>query len=813
MTDYGRFFGIALSVFLCACGGGGGKAGGGEPEPVPLTQYSVSVSVGEGGSVSPSSAVVESGRSVSFSIEADAGYEVTHVEGCGGTLDGMTYSTASITADCEITAEFAVDGPVDSDSPSASIQFPWPVSRTSASTITVRGVAADSTGAIRSVRINGVEATLSRRSQESLLDVPTANYSAPEALLVGGSDDVSGASESGDSVEWEVEIPIGGDEETFLQVEAEDDSGNVEVVADAARIISRETPTDFIVDRLNRTLIGITNTHHIVKMGLDDGSYQSIPLVNNEYYCGGKVTRGTPNELICTSIRYRDDVLKVFSVSLESGEQQLLGEHDLELDPAIWDSAYPQVARVSDDGTSIYILVYALSTNESVESKNMILRYDFADSQFAMIVDAETDTGKPIQGLDLNLVDDGILVFSDGWLGKVDYMGADLQVIAALKGEPPRIEVNAAQDTAYLANTGVISSVGLVTGQQGEEFVDDEELLYTTNLLDSAGLDEANNRLLIGDVGYDYIYAMDVDTGVRTEFAANSVGTGKHLTSASAIELDEENGIAYVLDDGGNSGEVLFRVDLSTGDRTVLARFDLGCFNTAQDLVLDSDGQRIFAVFYNVIHAVDLETGSINHIAPESETAWCGGHYSFTGATLDAANNRILVTESQSDALMSVDLTTYALSTVYTAAEISGPADVELDEGSGTIYIASETNGALFAVDEESGESELLTDSCFDDDGADLFEVMYGGIRSIYLDAVQPVLWVSASGRLIRYDLESAVCTSMPWLDKYGDSLNNEYLVDIELTQSGQIIGVQNLVNSQIVQVDFSSGDIVTIAR
>ncbi|WP_299593682.1 hypothetical protein [uncultured Microbulbifer sp.] len=811
---------IILGAALSACGGGGGSGGGSVtpdpvPDPAPITEFTVSASAGIGGSISPDSIVVENGEKTSFSIVADTGYQVSGVEGCDGTLDGLTYTTDAISADCEVTATFSATENSDTGAPGASIQFPWSISRTGASTITVRGVAADNAGKITSVRVNGIEASLSRAAQPAAQSVFGVHFSPPDEFHENAidGDDSAGTIAASDTVEWEVEVPLTSGEDTSLEVETEDDFGNIDSVADTAKVLSREFPTSFIIDEVNRKLIGITTGERLVAMGLDDSSYQSVALESNEYYCHAMATRNLPEEVICTSIVYRDDLLKVFSLSLLTGEKQLLGEHDLGFDPAIWDSSYPQAARVSDDGTSLFLLVRSISASDSVASKNLILRYDFADSQFTVVVDGETDSGKTIQYTDLSLVDDGILVYSEGTLSKVDYMGSDLEAVTALTSFGTTIQVNAAEDTAYLASVDGITSVNLSTGDQGAEFSDDDELLFTTNLFDASGLDEANNRLLVGDLGYDYIYAVDVDTGVRTEFAANSVGSGKHLTGANAMELDEANGVAYVLDDGGNSNEVLFRIDLATGDRTVLARFDLGCFNTAQDLVLDAANERIFAVFYNVIRSVDLASGEITHIAPASETAWCGGSYSFSGATLDSANNRLLVTETQSDSLLSVDLATNVLSSVYSSSVIASPADVELDSDTGLLYIASEENGSILAVDEVSGESTLLADSCNGGEEVDSFDFQYGGIKSIYLDPARSLLWVSASGRLVQYDLEGGTCTKMPWLNPTGEALDSEHVVDIEMTQSGQVIGVQNHVGSRVVQVDFSTGNIVTISR
>jgi hypothetical protein len=71
-------------------------------------RFTVTPSAATGGSISPDTAQsVVSGETASFYIVPDAGYGVSNVSGCGGTLSGTTYSTVAITADCTVTATFA----------------------------------------------------------------------------------------------------------------------------------------------------------------------------------------------------------------------------------------------------------------------------------------------------------------------------------------------------------------------------------------------------------------------------------------------------------------------------------------------------------------------------------------------------------------------------------------------------------------------------------------------------------------------------------------------------------------------------------
>ncbi len=72
-----------------------------------INTYTVSSVAGSGGSIGPSSATVNHGNTTSFTLTPDVGYHIGGVTGCGGSLSGTTYTTAAITGDCTVSANFA----------------------------------------------------------------------------------------------------------------------------------------------------------------------------------------------------------------------------------------------------------------------------------------------------------------------------------------------------------------------------------------------------------------------------------------------------------------------------------------------------------------------------------------------------------------------------------------------------------------------------------------------------------------------------------------------------------------------------------
>lgn len=72
-----------------------------------VAQYAISATAGVGGTISPTSATVNSGGTTTFSVTPSSGYVVSSVTGCGGTLSGNTYTTGVISANCAVTASFS----------------------------------------------------------------------------------------------------------------------------------------------------------------------------------------------------------------------------------------------------------------------------------------------------------------------------------------------------------------------------------------------------------------------------------------------------------------------------------------------------------------------------------------------------------------------------------------------------------------------------------------------------------------------------------------------------------------------------------
>ncbi|MGH8288375.1 MAG: kelch repeat-containing protein [Steroidobacteraceae bacterium] len=72
-----------------------------------VAQYTVTSTAGSGGTVTPASATVDAAGTTTFMVTPNAGYVISGVTGCGGTLSGSTYTTGDVDASCTVTASFS----------------------------------------------------------------------------------------------------------------------------------------------------------------------------------------------------------------------------------------------------------------------------------------------------------------------------------------------------------------------------------------------------------------------------------------------------------------------------------------------------------------------------------------------------------------------------------------------------------------------------------------------------------------------------------------------------------------------------------
>lgn len=101
---------LTLSIaMLVACGGSDSDSSGDNDSGTgggTTQSFTVSTQVGDGGSISPTSKMIQIGNTTTFTLKPDDNFEIAEVKGCGGSLDGGTYTTGNVTSNCTVNASF-----------------------------------------------------------------------------------------------------------------------------------------------------------------------------------------------------------------------------------------------------------------------------------------------------------------------------------------------------------------------------------------------------------------------------------------------------------------------------------------------------------------------------------------------------------------------------------------------------------------------------------------------------------------------------------------------------------------------------------
>ncbi|MFA6999910.1 MAG: hypothetical protein WC241_02210 [Candidatus Paceibacterota bacterium] len=102
---------IATTIYTLACGNtkadevSDSKTITVASKPITYTVSTLASPIA-GGSISPTSAIVDEGKTTSFTVTPNAGYSISGVTGCNGT-GTSSYTTGAINADCKVTASFS----------------------------------------------------------------------------------------------------------------------------------------------------------------------------------------------------------------------------------------------------------------------------------------------------------------------------------------------------------------------------------------------------------------------------------------------------------------------------------------------------------------------------------------------------------------------------------------------------------------------------------------------------------------------------------------------------------------------------------
>jgi hypothetical protein len=274
-----------------------------------------------------------------------------------------------------------------------------------------------------------------------------------------------------------------------------------------------------------------------------------------------------------------------------------------------------------------------------------------------------------------------------------------------------------------------------------------------------SALDAAAGALLVMDISLDALLKVDLNTGNRTIVSDLDTGTGPGFGIPIAIALDVENNRVLVANDSLDPS--VLAVDLATGDRSILSEnLSVGQgadFGSPQSLVVHSASDSALVVDSELaaLLAVDFATGN-RIVISDSDTGTGTNFSSPTLVTLD--NTRALVYDHGLQSLLAVDLATgdrtviSSNSTPGTGTMFATPSGIALDAGNNRVLLADRA-GFVMAVDLTSGFRTVLSNTNSIIGGTVGSGIDFRNPESIALDGAYALVADSVLCRVLKVEL------------------------------------------------------------
>ncbi len=136
---------------------------------------------------------------------------------------------------------------------------------------------------------------------------------------------------------------------------------------------------------------------------------------------------------------------------------------------------------------------------------------------------------------------------------------------------------------------------------------------------------EHTDKLYIADVGLQAIFEVNLNTGTRSIISSSDIGAGPEFKSLTAMAIDDDGSTIYLADQGNGSTveHALIAIDTSTGDRKVVSGYRTGSgsyLNGTYSIHILSGTNQALILDNQDLKLVDLSTGDRTVLANSSGT-------------------------------------------------------------------------------------------------------------------------------------------------------------------------------------------------
>ncbi len=545
--------------------------------------------------------------------------------------------------------------------PNASIVFPTRVSYTDASTIRVRGTASGPNG-VAGVTVNGVAAT----SSDSFAN-------------------------------WVAVVPVAAGTMT-VTASVRDAGGNTRSSADTVTIHNRGAAIVGVrgmdVDAANsRILVSDQNTKAVYALRTSDG--QASVLSDRSRGTGADFD--SIEDLVVDASASRALVLDwgqdtLVAVDLSSGNRTVASASSgsgaataFSLGFGVALDAVGNRAFVTSRGNNSVVAVDLSTGARSVASSASVGTGPSFVNPLGIAYDAVTVPASPrLLVADAGL---GAIVAVDLATGNRTLMSSSSPTGSGVAfDQPVQVKLDAGSSRLLVldgsVNRNALVAVNLVNGNRTVLADSATGTGALVNAPLALAFNAATARAYVAAYTGGEVSEVDLGTLGRSLLASANLGTGTKLVSVGGAALEQRTGTPTSLLVTDPSQGMVFRIDLVTGDRTVVASSAVGSgvilarpadlvldtragITTPQALILDA-GTGHSVVALNLTNGVRTQLADLNSASPSV--------VQLRNMTLDAAGNRVLVTDAGLDAVFALHLGTGSRTVMSDAGQGSGSA-------------------------------------------------------------------------------------------------------------------------------------------
>jgi sugar lactone lactonase YvrE len=656
-----------------------------------------------------------------------------------------------------VSATFRVTTSDDVTPPTAAIIFPPPVARTGGAAITVRGTAADASGALAAVRVNGVLATTTNGFATWTAVVP----------LEPGANTLTASAEDGflnvANAVAEVAVQRNARLGTSNSIALDAANGRVFVVdgsADAVVAVDLATKirtwfADTAAPGLRRkealplaVVHDATRNRLLVLDGFDEAIVAIDLATRQRTLLSGRRTSSvnrfqSPTDLAIDADRNRvlvttNSPAGIIAVDLNSGARTVLS------DATMPDSAnmFVHTGALALDPAHNQLLVTDVSTN-SIYAVDLI-----SGARKLLSSNTFPDALEPFDRVGAMEVDPiGNRALLPQFCGRV--LAVDLVGGQRTELSPSACGATLIHDVWDLAVDSAANRVIVLDayrhGLAAINLADGTQTLVSPNdavsggisLVQPAGLvlDLPNGRALVADEFWRGIVAIDLAAATGVVAVDGSTGP-MQFASPWALALDAPSNRLFILQSGRVVGfpAAVFVHDLATGARSILSgpAWPDGTlpFVAPQEMALDALGMRLLVTERDerAVKAVDLVSGARSIVSSNTVPNAATPFATPLGVIVDAPNARALVASSgfgPGSSVLAMSLATGQRSVVAanTSGTLTGPRLLALDAARNRVLVVDELWQTLYAADLTTGAIGGVTDL---DDPVNPIDAAYG---------------------------------------------------------------------------------------